>query len=57
VFIRNQLVVLDQQAASRKVAMGIVGEELAIREELTEKGLGSKIRLLEIQRNYVNVKG
>lgn len=54
---RNQLAVLEQQQSSQKEAMDIVGEELAIREELTEKGLGSKIRLLEIQRVYVNAKG
>ncbi|MBL4603101.1 MAG: HlyD family type I secretion periplasmic adaptor subunit [Emcibacteraceae bacterium] len=54
---RNQLVVLKQQESSQKQAMEIVGEELKIREELTEKGLGSKLRLLEIQREYVNVKG
>lgn len=53
---RNQLSVLEQQEAAQKEAMDIVGEELAIREELTEKGLGSKIRLLEIQREYVNAK-
>ena len=53
---RNQLSVLEQQEAALKQAMGIVGEELGIREELTEKGLGSKIRLLEIQREYVNAK-
>ncbi|MBT5185418.1 MAG: HlyD family type I secretion periplasmic adaptor subunit [Kordiimonadaceae bacterium] len=54
---RNQLSVLEQQEASRKEATEIVAEELKIREELTEKGLGSKIRLLEIQRDYVTVKG
>ncbi|MCC3860329.1 HlyD family type I secretion periplasmic adaptor subunit [Pseudemcibacter aquimaris] len=53
---RNQLSVLEQQEAAQKEAMDIVAEELAIREELTEKGLGSKIRLLEIQREYVNAK-
>lgn len=54
---RNQLAVLISQEATQKKAMEIIGEELAIREELTEKGLGSKIRLLEIQRVYVNAKG
>lgn len=54
---RNQLEVLEQQEISQKEAMDIIGEELKIREELTEKGLGSKIRLLEIQRVYVNAKG
>lgn len=53
---RNQLSVLEQQEQAQKEAMEIVGEELGIREELTEKGLGSKIRLLEIQREYVNAK-
>lgn len=53
---RNQLSVLEQQELAQKQATGIVGEELAIREELTEKGLGSKIRLLEIQREFVNAK-
>ncbi len=53
---RNQLSVLEQQEAALKQATEIVGEELGIREELTEKGLGSKIRLLEIQREYVNAK-
>jgi len=54
---RNQLSVLEQQEASQLEAVNIVGEELRIREELTEKGLGSKIRLLEIQREYVAAKG
>ena len=54
---RNQLAVLEQQESSQLEAMNIIGEELAIREELTEKGLGSKIRLLEIQREYVAAKG
>lgn len=54
---RNQLSVLEQQEASQLQATNIVGEELKIREELTEKGLGSKIRLLEIQREYVATKG
>jgi len=53
---RNQLSVLEQQEAALKQATEIVGEELGIREELTEKGLGSKIRILEIQREYVNAK-
>lgn len=53
---RNQLSVLEQQEIALKQATEIVGEELGIREELTEKGLGSKIRLLEIQREYVNAK-
>ena len=53
---RNQLSVLEQQEASQKETMGIVAENLQIREELTEKGLGSKIKLLEVQRDYVNVK-
>ncbi len=53
---RNQLAVLEQQEAALLQAMNIVGEELQIREELTEKGLGSKIRLLEIQREYVAAK-
>ncbi len=53
---RNQLAVLEQQEVAQLEAMNIVGEELAIREELTEKGLGSKIRLLEIQREYVAAK-
>ena len=53
---RNQLSVLEQQELSQKETMNIVGEELKIREELTEKGLGSKIRLLEIQREYVSAK-
>ena len=54
---RNQFSVLEQQEASQKETMEIVAENLQIREELTEKGLGSKIRLLEVQRDYVNVKG
>ena len=54
---RNQLSVLEQQEASQLQTLGIVSEELAIREELTEKGLGSKIRLLEIQREHVAAKG
>lgn len=53
---RNQLSVLEQQEAALKQATEIVGEELGIREELTEKGLGSKICLLEMQREYVNAK-
>lgn len=53
----NQLAVLEQQEASQLEGMNLVGEELAIREELTAKGLQSKIRLLEIQREYVNAKG
>ncbi len=53
---RNQLAVLEQQEAAQLQALNLVGEELKIREELTEKGLGSKIRLLEIQREYVAAK-
>ncbi|MCP5381142.1 MAG: HlyD family type I secretion periplasmic adaptor subunit [Kordiimonadaceae bacterium] len=53
---RNQLAVLEQQEKSQLEAMNIVGEQLKIREELTEKGLGSKIRLLEIQREYNGAK-
>lgn len=53
---RNQLAVLEQQEAALLQALNIVGEELQIREELTEKGLGSRIRLLEIQREYIAAK-
>ena len=53
---RNQLKVLEQQEVAQKQEMDIVGEELKIREELTAKGLGSKIRLLEIQRVYTSTQ-
>ncbi len=53
---RNQLAVLEQQEAALLQVLNLVTEELKIREELTEKGLGSKIRLLEIQREHVAAK-
>lgn len=53
----NQHSVLEKQEQTQKNAMDIIGEELKIREGLTKKGLGSKIRLLEVQRQFNNAEG
>lgn len=53
----NQFNVLEKQEQTQKNAMDIIGEELKIREGLTKKGLGSKIRLLEVQRQFNNAEG
>lgn len=54
---KNELSILKKQEQTQKQNLHIIGEELKIREELTQKGLGSRIRLLEIQREHNKAHG
>ncbi len=54
---KNQLVLLNRKAESERKNLKIIAEEMAMRQELTKKGLGSKLKLLEIQRNHNLAEG
>ncbi|NOZ41778.1 MAG: HlyD family type I secretion periplasmic adaptor subunit [Alphaproteobacteria bacterium] len=49
---RNELVLLDRKALSERKNLEIIAEEMAIRQELTDKGLGSKLKLLNARRSH-----
>ncbi len=53
----NELVLLNRREATDKKNLTIIAEEMAMRQELTDKGLGSKIKLLEIQRAHNKAQG
>ncbi|MBL4612803.1 MAG: HlyD family type I secretion periplasmic adaptor subunit [Emcibacter sp.] len=54
---RNELLLLDRQELTEKRNLEIIAEEMSMRQELTDKGLGSKIRLLEVQRSHNKAEG
>jgi len=53
----NELVLLERQEKTEQRNLNIITEEMAMRQELTDKGLGSKIKLLEIQRAHNKSEG
>jgi len=53
----NELVLLSRKTATEKKNLALISEEMVMRQELTRKGLGSKITLLEIQRAYNKAEG
>jgi len=54
---KNELKVLAEQEKTQKTGLDIISEEVKIRQELVDKGLGSKLRLLEVQRNFNKAQG
>ena len=54
---RNEAKILSEQEKNLQKTLGIVGEELKMRKELTEKGLGSRLRLLESEKEYSKAEG
>ncbi len=54
---KNELVLLDRKEETEIKNLKIITEELGMRQELTDKGLGSKIMLFEIQRAHNNAQG
>lgn len=54
---KNELVILDRQEHTEQKNLSIIAEEMAMRQELTDKGLGSKIKLLEVQRAHNKAEG
>lgn len=54
---QNELVLLDRQAKTEEKNLTIIAEEMAMRQELTNKGLGSKLKLLEVQRSHNKAQG
>ena len=54
---QNELVLLDRQEKTQQNNLAILAEEMKMRKELTEKGLGSKLKLLEIQRSHNQALG
>jgi len=54
---KNELSILKKQEQNQLENVKIISEELKIREELTAKGLGSRIKLLEIQREHNKARG
>ncbi len=54
---QNELVLLNRQEKTEEKNLEIIAEELKMRQELTEKGLGSKIILLEVQRAHNKAEG
>ncbi len=54
---RNELVVLARQEKTQTNNLAIIAEELKLRQELTDKGLGSKLKLLQIQRDHNKAQG
>lgn len=55
--ISGELKGLAQEIATAKSNLAIVGEELKMRKTLTEKGLSSKLRLLESELQVSNAQG
>lgn len=55
--LRGDLGALKQEIATARTNLAIVSEELAMRKTLTEKGLSSKLRLLESQLQVSNAEG
>ncbi|VAV99112.1 hypothetical protein MNBD_ALPHA01-661, partial [hydrothermal vent metagenome] len=53
----NELVLLDRQETTEIRNLAIIAEEMSMRQELTDKGLGSKIKLLEVQRAHNKAQG
>ena len=53
----NELVLLNRREATEKRTLAIIAEEMKMRQELTDKGLGSKIKLLEVQRAHNKAEG
>ena len=53
----NELVLLNRKKKTDQKNLAIIAEEMAMRQELTDKGLGSKIKLLEIQRAHNKAEG
>ncbi|MCK5424608.1 MAG: HlyD family type I secretion periplasmic adaptor subunit [Emcibacter sp.] len=54
---KNELLLLNRQEQTEQKNLNIISEEMGMRQELTDKGLGSKIILLEIQRAHNNAEG
>lgn len=54
---RNEAKVLNEQEKTEKRTLAIIAEELKMRKELTEKGLGSRLRLLEVEKEYSEAEG
>ncbi|WP_168190368.1 HlyD family type I secretion periplasmic adaptor subunit [Luteithermobacter gelatinilyticus] len=54
---RNEWATLLEQEKNQRQALEIIAEELKMRQELTEKGLGSRLRLLEAQKEYNKTEG
>lgn len=54
---KNELLLLNRQEKTEQKNLEIIAEEMDMRQELTDKGLGSKIILLEIQRAHNRAEG
>ncbi|WP_417317274.1 HlyD family type I secretion periplasmic adaptor subunit [Emcibacter sp.] len=54
---RNEAKILSQQEKTEKKTLSIISEELQMRKELTEKGLGSRLRLLEVEKEHSEAEG
>ncbi len=54
---KNELLLLNRQEKTEQRNLKIIAEELGMRQELTDKGLGSKIKLLEVQRAHNKAQG
>ncbi|WP_321393411.1 HlyD family type I secretion periplasmic adaptor subunit [Emcibacter sp.] len=54
---RNETKVLGEQEKTQKQTLDIISEELKMRKELTDKGLGSRLRLLEVEKEYSKAEG
>lgn len=54
---KNELLLLGRQEKTETKNLMIITEEMQMRQELTDKGLGSKIKLLEILRAHNKAEG
>lgn len=54
---KNELVLLKRKEDTEIKNLEIISEELGMRQELTDKGLGSRIILLEVQRAHNKAQG
>lgn len=54
---KNELLLLERKERTEKKNLRIIAEEMNMRQELTDKGLGSKIKLLEVQRAHNRAEG
>ncbi|VAV98271.1 hypothetical protein MNBD_ALPHA02-2435 [hydrothermal vent metagenome] len=53
----NELLLLLRQEKTETKNLALIAEEMKMRQELTDKGLGSKLKLLEIQRAHNKAEG
>ncbi|PCJ41958.1 MAG: hypothetical protein COA81_06135 [Alphaproteobacteria bacterium] len=53
----NELLLLLRQEMTEGKNLDLIAEEMKMRQELTDKGLGSKLKLLEVQRAHNKAEG